>query len=129
MSFGSNLNEAFMSSMAKHHNLPTFQRADAFGKIVSPSEVMFKLNPGFEQSIPQETAPAKERFAAPTGTLTNCDAFIDHVRKCSKCRAKITPDTPYSIPEHVIDTLLYIITCIFILFVLDLFVRLGGLLK
>lgn len=54
-----------------------------------------------------------------------CDQIIGHVLNCEYCKSKLIQQHPLHLPDHVLNTLLFIIGGIFILFLLDIFVRLG----
>ncbi len=64
-----------------------------------------------------------------------CSDIIDHVRKCEVCMKSLefefknSNDYPFDIPEHVVNAIIYVITGIFILFLLDIFVKLGKLIR
>lgn len=79
-----------------------------------------------------ETLPQFES-QEPAEPVITCPDIIDHVKYCDVCRKSLElefhEDSPYDIPEHVVNAIIYIITGIFILFLLDIFVKLGKMLK
>lgn len=55
-----------------------------------------------------------------------CNDVLQHIRGCKICQSKLIIDKdPLSIPDNIIDMILYTITGIFILFLLDIVLRLG----
>ena len=57
----------------------------------------------------------------------------EYVRQCeeriAELEAQLGDRGPYDLPEHMVNALIYIITGIFVLFLLDIFVKLGSYLK
>lgn len=58
-------------------------------------------------------------------------AVLDHIKNCKICQSRIIQERkgPLDIPDNVLDILLYTITGIFILFLLDIVLRVGKSLK
>ncbi len=52
---------------------------------------------------------------------------LNHIKHCKICQSKIQVETkgPLDIPDNILDFLLYTITGIFILFLLDIVLRIG----
>lgn len=97
-----------------------------------------------QQQFPQEfyDADMKARYLQslpqfepqePAEPVITCSDIVDHVKHCDVCRKSLElefhEDSPYDIPEHVVNAIVYIITGIFILFLLDIFVKLGKMLR
>ncbi len=55
----------------------------------------------------------------------DCASVLEHVKKCKICQSKIVQERQFSLPDNVLDILLYTITGIFILFLLDIVLRIG----
>jgi len=62
-----------------------------------------------------------------------CMDVLEHIKTCKVCQSKIIQENknnnPLSLPDNVLDILLYTITGIFILFLLDIVMRVGKNLK
>ena len=56
-----------------------------------------------------------------------CMDVLEHIKNCKVCQSKIIQEKrgPLDIPDNVLDILLYTITGIFILFLLDIVLRVG----
>lgn len=69
----------------------------------------------------------------PAEQVITCDDIVDHVKHCERCMNNLQIDLhqsgPYDIPEHIVNAMIYIITGIFVLFLLDIFVKLGKMLR
>jgi hypothetical protein len=108
------------------------------------SEAMREGFGNVEQQFPQEFYEADMRARQhealpqfeeqePAEPVLTCSDIVDHVKHCEVCRKSLElefhEESPYDIPEHVVNAIIYIITGIFILFLLDIFVKLGKMLK
>ncbi len=97
-----------------------------------------------QQQFPQEFYEADMRARThnalpqfepqePAEPIITCSDICDHVKHCEVCRQSLELEfkdqSPYDIPEHVVNGLIYIITGVFVLFLLDIFVKLGRMLK
>lgn len=137
MSFSS-LNEAYSNSVIRGITPESvYKRPDVFEQ-TSSQELMYLLNPN-TPSIPTKTysiesfsntheeAPKQQdsRDSRDSHTM-----FMEHLNSCSRCRHRFSPKIgKYNLDERVLNTLIYIISMIFILFLLDIFVRLGAVLS
>ncbi len=66
--------------------------------------------------------PQKETFE----NINPCNEFEEHLKKCNLCRNKMTVIKQENfITDEILDLILYIITGIFILYLLNLFFNLG----
>jgi hypothetical protein len=64
----------------------------------------------------------KENFE----TDSNCDKALRHIKSCKKCRDKLKMETSHSwFTQEIKELLIFILIGIFIIFILDIFVRLG----
>lgn len=54
-----------------------------------------------------------------------CEDILQHVESCESCRKKLIKSYPYNVPDNILNTLIFIIFGIFILFLIDIFVKLG----
>jgi hypothetical protein len=121
------INDAYTTSMDVQ-SPNKYKRPDVFSQISqlsTPSDVKpFEINYEPFKNVSQE-----EDYSYPsheTSEIT-CNDIIEHVRECEYCRSQIEPEDPYHIPEYLQNTILYVIMGIFILFLLDIFVRIGKL--
>lgn len=57
--------------------------------------------------------------------VISCDDILAHLSKCESCRSKVVKKYPYNLPDNILNTLIFVIFGIFILFLIDIFVRLG----
>ena len=94
-----------------------------------------KLLKGIEDKIDREyNSPnsKKEYITLKDNEDTDCLKFLDHISKCEKCREfiikkfKLTEATPeQKNREYMLDIAIYILTGVFVLFLLDSFMNLG----
>lgn len=54
-----------------------------------------------------------------------CSDVLKHIQSCQICQSKLIQDTSFKLSDDVMDFLLYTITGTFILFLLDMVLRLG----
>lgn len=135
MSFTS-LRDAYTTSMDTQME-NKYKRPDVFSQITTVSAADLKpFNVNYESfgNISEEIKRADQRISRhqpaakePEEDIT-CDDIIDHVRECEYCRSKLNV-SENAIPEHLQNTLIYAILGIFLMFILDLFVKLGKMLK
>lgn len=84
-----------------------------------------------------ESTPAKEIISIDIDDEeVGCLKFLDHISKCEKCREfiakkfNLTPKTTEDKKrEDMLDVAIYILTGVFVLFLLDSFMNLGKYLK
>jgi hypothetical protein len=94
---------------------------------------------GIHEALIKATESKFENFESPgnntegntegnTKPMT-CNEIINHQQNCTYCKRFTETKSRFDIPPHVMKSLMYIITCIFVLFLLDIFVRIGSLLR
>jgi len=134
----SSLKDAYTTSMdVQVNNNNNYKRPDVFSQILSSSEQAavkpFSVeyehfgnvgNVDLESQLRMaDEITSQEDYESPDIT---CDDIIGHVSECEYCRQQLNISTdPLGIPEYLQNTILYIIMGIFILFLLDMFVKLG----
>jgi hypothetical protein len=76
-----------------------------------------------DRCAPKKSVKTKEHFESDL----NCDKVIRHLKKCSKCRSKLKMESSsYSwFTQEIKEILIFVLIGIFIIFILDIFVRLG----
>lgn len=87
-----------------------------------------------EKMIDSYSKPGKK--VIPSSRLS-CDNFLEHIKTCKSCRAyvmekfSISPEKTESEKnrEEMLDIAIYILTGVFVLFLLDTFLNLGKFLK
>ena len=93
--------------------------------------------PELEKKIEKfENQPKKEKISINLDDNDDCMKLLDHMSKCEKCREfimkkmnlypKTTEDKKR---EEMLDVAIYILTGVFVLFLLDSFMNLGKFLK
>ena len=78
----------------------------------------------------------QQKKVTPT-SKTSCDNFLEHIKTCKSCRAyvmekfAVSPEKSESDKnrEEMLDIAIYILTGVFVLFLLDTFMNLGRFLK
>jgi len=62
--------------------------------------------------------------------VMKCDSMLNHIQSCKYC-SKFLGQSKRSleIPKNIMKALVYIMSCIFVLLLLDIFVRIGQLIK
>ena len=126
--FCHNLNTAEFDDDAKKYLQKTKDNNSCFlGGIDGPKvhNELYYTDPN-ESCSNNECAPKKkikENFDADL----NCDKVIRHLKKCHKCRSKLKMENnTYSwFTQEIKDILIFVLIGIFIIFILDIFVRLG----
>lgn len=98
---------------------------DAFSLINGGGDIHKSLTEATIQKFEAFNNVSKE---VPIHQEFNCESIVNHAQHCTYCR-KFLKNNKYDIPPHVMKSLMYIITCIFILFLMDIFVRIGTLIK
>lgn len=127
------LNDAYTTSMDVQTS-NKYKRPDVFSQIsqlsapstVKPFEINYEPFKNVQPEMVYDT-PMQHQESHQDSDIT-CDDIIEHVMECEYCRSRILPEDPYNIPEYLQNTILYVIMGIFILFLLDIFVRIGKLL-
>lgn len=126
----SSMNDAFTTSMdVQIQN--KYKRPDVFSQITdnSPSSTIKPFEANYEPFKNVDDIINNISEPVHDDADITCDDIIDHIKECEYCRSQLDLDDPYHIPEYLQNTILYIIMGIFILFLLDIFVRIGKLLK
>ena len=88
------------------------------------------------QSIDKKYNQEPEHITVKESEETECLRFLSHISKCEKCRNfiikkfNIQPESPeQKNREEMLDIAIYILTGVFVLFLLDSFMNLGKYLK
>ena len=87
-----------------------------------------------EKMIDSYSRPSKKVIPS---SNSSCDDFLEHIKTCKSCRAyvtekfAVTPEKSESDKnrEEMLDIAIYILTGVFVLFLLDSFMNLGRFLK
>jgi hypothetical protein len=135
----SSINDAYTTSMDTT-STNKYKQPDVFSQIsqISPISNIKPFEVNYEPFKNVETTENDYEYFKQSQSNTKdyqeseditCDDIINHVNECDYCRSKLAVNDPYHIPEYLQNTVLYIIMSIFILFLLDIFVRIGKLLK
>ena len=106
----------------------------------NPEEGLMKEHFGnVEQQFPKEfyeaDMKAREHEALPQfeDQPKADDDMMSYVRECeeriAQLEAELADRGAYDLPEHMVNAIIYIISGIFMLFLLDIFVKLGRLLR
>jgi hypothetical protein len=131
------INDAYTTSMDVQ-SPNKYKRPDVFSQISQLSEPStvkpFEINYEPFKNVSNhtnvyESSGIDHQYPSQESAEITCNDIIEHVRECEYCRSQIEPEDPYHIPEYLQNTILYVIMGIFILFLLDIFVRIGKLLS
>ena len=117
------------SKYTTYQNVENFSNSSEDDKILKDIET--KIDREHNQPEPQ-----KEYITLKDTEESDCLKFLDHISKCEKCRNfiikkfKLTAETPeQKNREEMLDIAIYILTGVFVLFLLDSFMSLGKYLK
>ena len=131
------LRDAYTTSMDTQMSSQN-KRPDVFSNLTTVTAADLKpFNVNYESfgnTLSDEIKRADQQVSAkyiPEDTDADditCDDIVDHVRECVHCRRKLNV-SDNAIPDHLQNTLIYAILGIFLMFILDLFVKLGKMLK
>lgn len=111
----------------------TYQNVEDFSNNLEENKILKKL----EDKIDLEYNQPKQEYITMKDTEeSDCLRLLDHISKCKKCKEfivkkfKLTPETPeQKNREAMLDIAIYILTGVFILFLLDSFMSLGKFLN
>ena len=111
----------------------TYQKVENFSNSLESDKILKSI----ETKIDNEHNQPKQDFITLKNTeQSDCLKFLDHISKCEKCRDfiikkfNLTPETPeQKNREEMLDIAIYILTGVFVLFLLDSFMSLGKYLK
>ena len=120
-------------------------RAASRSKYTTYSKVENFTNeePNYTSELDQLTKSIDTKYNKQSDTIrvkpdeeSECIRFLDHISKCEKCRNfiikkfNIQPENPeQKNREEMLDIAIYILTGVFVLFLLDSFMNLGKYLK
>ena len=117
------------SKYTMYQNVENFSNSLEEDKIIKNIEN--KIDRDYNQPEPQ-----KEYITLKDTEESDCLKFLDHISKCEKCRNfiikkfKLTAETPErKNRQEMLDIAIYILTGVFVLFLLDSFMSLGKYLK
>ena len=143
MSFSS-IDEAFGNHVTRGLNSANIHKQPDVFEQTTSQELMYLLNPNNNSTSSNPFSAKKygiESFNALEAKVPviqqpnkpveiSHDLFIYHMLNCQSCQRRFGPRIGrHHLDERVLNTLIYIITMIFILFLLDIFVRLGAVLS
>jgi len=111
----------------------TYQNVENFSNSLEGDKVLKEIEDKIDLEYNQ---PKQEYITMKDSEETDCLKFLDHISKCEKCRNfiikkfKLTPETPeQKNREAMLDIAIYILTGVFVLFLLDSFMSLGKFLN
>ena len=111
-----------------------FKQRPSVNRIIEPFDNIEKFpSPASQTSSEQPDALAyqyyqdfmEEDLDYDSDDELECKDVLEHIRTCKVCQSKIIKDQAFTLSDNVLDMLLYTITGIFILFLLDIVLRVG----
>ena len=128
------------------NDISSFNKREAFTTRKSPMKEAFtnkvSKNDNVDNVNLDDLEKMIESYNKPTTRVTpssksSCDDFLEHIKTCESCRAYVTekfsvaPEKTESEKnrEEMLDIAIYILTGVFVLFLLDTFMNLGRFLK
>ena len=114
----------------------TYQNVENFSNSLEGDKIIKDIETKFDREYNQPEASRGEYITLKDTEESDCLKFLDHISKCEKCRnfmmkkLKLTPETPeQKNREEMLDIAIYILTGVFVLFLLDSFMSLGKFIK
>jgi len=112
-----------------------FKQRPSVNRIIEPFDNIEKFpSPSSQLSTDQPDALAYQYYQDFAGEddidydsddELECKDVLEHIKTCKVCQSKIIKDQAFTLSDNVLDMLLYTITGIFILFLLDIVLRIG----
>jgi hypothetical protein len=77
-----------------------------------------------------DVSPPPEQVKEQIEPVMKCDSILNHIQSCKYCSKFLGQSKrALEIPKNIMKAIIYIMSCIFILLLLDIFVRIGQLIK